>query len=127
MTYNSNSVQVSGRNTLQGARVLASRSECNRGERRRFEGAAFNVQPMGSVAYKLSRIAAGLADATWTLTPKHEWDVAAGVALVTAAGGRVRCPEGAPVVFNRREPLLPGLMASGSDLWPDIVELLCHA
>jgi len=30
---------------------------------------------MGSVAYKL--VAAGFADATWTLVPKNEWDVAA--------------------------------------------------
>ena len=37
---------------------------------------------MGSVAYKLALVSAGLADATFTLTPKHEWDVAAGAALV---------------------------------------------
>jgi myo-inositol-1(or 4)-monophosphatase len=105
---------------------LASRSEHTRGEWQCFEDAGFTVQPMGSVAYKLSLVAAGLADATWTLTPKHEWDVAAGVALVTAAGGRVRCLEDAAVVFNRREPLLSGLMASGPRLWPDVVELLCR-
>ena len=45
---------------------------------------------MGSVAYKMALVAAGVADATWTLAPKHEWDVAAGVALVLAAGGRAR-------------------------------------
>ena len=43
---------------------------------------------MGSVAYKLARVACGLADATWTLVPKHEWDVAAGVAL-DPGGGRM--------------------------------------
>ncbi len=42
---------------------------------------------MGSVAYKLGLVGAGLADATWTLVPKHEWDVAAGAAIVLAGGG----------------------------------------
>ena len=44
---------------------------------------------MGSVAYKLGLVAAGLADITFTLTPKNEWDVAAGAALVRKRG-RIR-------------------------------------
>ena len=51
-----------------------------------FEGRNFAIRPTGSVAYKLALVAAGLADATWTLSPKHEWDVAAGVALIQSAG-----------------------------------------
>ena len=68
---------------------------------------------MGSVAYKLARVAAGLADATWTLVPKHEWDVVAGVALVSAGGGTVRTLDGSEPVFNRRKPKLSGLLAFG--------------
>src|SRR5271165_2649440 len=117
VTRNGRPVRASARNSLQGARVLASRSEHKRGEWQRFDVDGFTVQPMGSVAYKLSLVAAGLADATWTLTPKHEWDVAAGVALVTSAGGRVRALYDSEVQFNRREPLLPGLVASGHELW----------
>ncbi len=105
--------------------MLASRSECKRGEWQKFEGRRFSVQPMGSVAYKLSLVAAGLADATWTLSPKNEWDVAAGVALVTATGGVVRCSDNTSVQMNRHNPLLPGLIASGKALWPQVVELLC--
>ena len=124
VTRNGVSVTASDRNSLAGARVLASRSEHKRGEWKCFEGAAFVVTPMGSVAYKLSLVAAGLADATWTLTPKHEWDVAAGVALVTAAGGRVRCLDDMEVKFNHSNPLLTGLIASGPGLWPDVAQLL---
>ena len=51
---------------------------------------------MGSVAYKLGLVAAGLVDATWTLTPKHEWDVAAGVALVLAGRRRRGVTGGSP-------------------------------
>src|ERR1022692_142902 len=35
------------------------------------------IRPMGSVAYKLALVSAGLADVTFTLTPKNEWDVVA--------------------------------------------------
>jgi myo-inositol-1(or 4)-monophosphatase len=93
--------------------VLASRSEVKRGEWAAYENKGFTVRPMGSVAYKLARVAAGLADATWTLVPKHEWDVVAGVALVSAGGGTVRTLDGSEPVFNRRKPKLSGLLAFG--------------
>jgi myo-inositol-1(or 4)-monophosphatase len=113
-------VKLQPRAALPGALVLASRSETDRGEWRRFEGAPFSVRPVGSVAYKLALVAAGLADATWTLVPKHEWDVAAGVALVLAAGGEVCAPGGVAPVFNRRDPLLPGLIATRPGLMPAV-------
>jgi myo-inositol-1(or 4)-monophosphatase len=91
--------------------VLASRSEMKRGEWEWLRDAPFEVRPMGSVAYKLALVAAGLADATWTLTPKHEWDVAAGVALVEASGGKVRTLDGGEPIFNRAVPWLSGLAA----------------
>ncbi len=101
---------------LEGCEVLASRSEMKRGEWDRFADAGFEVKPMGSVAYKLGLVAAGLADATWTLVPKNEWDVAAGAALVAAAGGEVWMPDGSDPVFNRPNPLFDGLLAAPSHL-----------
>lgn len=116
--------QLSGmrtRTSLAGARVLASRSEVKRKEWDRFKTAPFTVVPMGSVAYKLARVAAGLDDMTWTLVPKHEWDVAGGVALVQAAGGDVYTPAGQAVVFNQNpSPLLPGLIATPPGLTPAV-------
>jgi myo-inositol-1(or 4)-monophosphatase len=116
LLYNARRAHVSQRNSLEGALVLASRSEVNRGEWRQVKNGTFRVRPMGSVAYKLACVAAGLADATWTLTPKHEWDVAAGVALVEAAGGFTRTITDVALTFNSRSPLLPGLVASGQAL-----------
>jgi myo-inositol-1(or 4)-monophosphatase len=103
--------QLSPRASLEGAVVLASRSEVVRGEWDRFRGASFTVRPVGSIAYKMALVAAGLADATWTLVPKNEWDVAAGAALVRAAGGEVYTLDGRPPVFNRGRPLLAGIVA----------------
>jgi myo-inositol-1(or 4)-monophosphatase len=116
LSYNGRSARTTGRQALEGAVVLASRSEVKRGLWTRFQGASFEVRPMGSVAYKLARVAAGLADATWTLVPKHEWDVAGGAALVLAAGGVVFLPGGSPATFGRDDPLLPGLIAAPEPL-----------
>jgi myo-inositol-1(or 4)-monophosphatase len=105
--------QVEDGEKIDGIEVLASRSEVARGEWDRFEENGFTVVPTGSVAYKLALVAAGSAGATWTLTPKSEWDVAAGVALVHAAGGRAVLPDGSAPVFNRENVILPGLIAAG--------------
>jgi myo-inositol-1(or 4)-monophosphatase len=121
---NNVSVRVSPREKLAGSLVLGSRSEFKRGEWKQFQDGSLVLRPVGSVAYKLALVAAGLADATWTLVPKHEWDVAAGTALVQAAGGVVRNLDGSPVSFNRADPLLPGLIAAGPNLYPEISRLL---
>jgi myo-inositol-1(or 4)-monophosphatase len=122
--YNGKSVQPSSRTTLADALVLASRSEVKRGEWENFKAAPFQIRPMGSVAYKLALVSAGLADITFTLTPKHEWDVAAGTALVLSAGGFVETLEGEPLNCNRSKPLLSGLIAGGPHLRQELLSLL---
>jgi myo-inositol-1(or 4)-monophosphatase len=120
VTYNGEPARVSSRNELRGALVLASRTEVECGQWDSFQNANFTIRPVGSVAYKMALVAAGLADATWTLRPKHEWDIAAGTALIESAGGFVQSLEGPPLIFNCRSLLLSGLIAGGADLRRDI-------
>jgi myo-inositol-1(or 4)-monophosphatase len=124
VTYNGKPAVSSQRKTLAGALVLASRSEVKRGEWKPFENTAFTVRPMGSVAYKLALVSAGLADATFTLTPKNEWDVVAGAALVQSAGGFVSTLEKTSLTANRRNPLLSGLLACGPFLKDQLLALV---
>jgi myo-inositol-1(or 4)-monophosphatase len=124
VTYNGKASQPSQRKNLDGALVLASRSEVNRGEWKPFEDAPFKVCPMGSVAYKLALVSAGMADVTFTLTPKNEWDVVAGAALVQSAGGFVSTLEKTTLTANRRNPLLSGLLASGPFLKEQLLALV---
>ena len=91
--------------------MLASRSEVGRGQWAAAEGLGVQVVPMGSVAYKLARVAAGLDLATWTLVPKHEWDVAGGAALLAAAGGTVVGLDGEPLAFNQPTPWFRAVIA----------------
>jgi myo-inositol-1(or 4)-monophosphatase len=121
VTYNGKPSQPSQRKSLAGALVLASRSEVKRGEWKPFECTSLEIRPMGSVAYKLALVAAGLADVTFTLTPKNEWDVAAGAALVLSAGGFVSTLENTPLYCNNRNPLLSGLLASGPYLREELL------
>jgi myo-inositol-1(or 4)-monophosphatase len=114
--YNGKPVRASERISIDGALVLASRSEVKRGEWKPFENGPFKVQAMGYVAYKLALVSAGLADITFTLTPKNEWDVAAGAALVLSAGGYVATLDQTPLLCNNRNPLISGLLASGPNL-----------
>ena len=51
---------------------------------------------------KFGRVAEGGADIYPRLAPTSEWDVAAGHAVVTAAGGKITDSEGADLKFGRR-------------------------
>jgi myo-inositol-1(or 4)-monophosphatase len=123
LTYNGQPARASHRTSLEGALVLASRSETKRGEWQGFRNAPFKIEPMGSVAYKLARVSAGLADLTFTLCPKHEWDVAGGAALVASSGGFVQTLD-SPFIANRKDPLITGLIAGGPNLRDELLELL---
>ncbi len=124
VTFNGSPATPSRKTTLDGAVVLASRSEVKRGEWEAFKSSPFQVRPMGSVAYKLALVAAGKADITFTLTPKHEWDVAAGAALVLSAGGHVQTLENTDLRCNQRNPLLSGLIACGPFLRKELLAFL---
>ena len=116
VTLNGEAVSCDPDMGLGGARIYASRSEVGRGEWERYAEAEFEVVPCGSVAYKLGLVAAGRADATITLVPKHEWDVVAGAALVRAAGLRVIHADGTEPRFNRPVTLLPNFLAGPARL-----------
>lgn len=123
VTYNGKPASPSQKSDLSEALVLASRSEVKRGEWEAFKD-TLKVRPMGSVAYKLALVSAGLADVTFTLTPKHEWDVAAGAALVLSSGGFVQTLEYGQLRCNQKAPLLSGLIACGPNLRKSLLSLL---
>lgn len=116
VSLNGERVQTRLRTDLDGARILASRSEWKRGEWDVFADSPFMVEPCGSVAFKLGQVAAGLADGTWTLVPKNEWDVAGGAALVLAAGGTLLHADGTKRRFNQANPLMPNFLAAHEDM-----------
>jgi 3'(2'), 5'-bisphosphate nucleotidase len=76
-----------------------------------------NVQSVASgSSVKLCWVAEGTADLYPRLGPTHEWDVAAGDAIVTAAGGMVTTADGKPLSYGRSAQgfIVPGFIAWGS-------------
>ena len=66
-------------------------------------------------AVKFGRVAEGTVDIYPRLSPTSEWDVAAGHAVVTAAGGRITDSSGAALVFGagRKDFIVPEFIAWG--------------
>jgi 3'(2'), 5'-bisphosphate nucleotidase len=62
---------------------------------------------------KFCRLAEGSADLYPRLAPTHDWDIAAGHAILRAAGGRMTAPDGAPVSYGSPGLLIPAFIASG--------------
>ncbi len=117
--YQGRPSSVTGLPDLDGAVILGSRSEIRRGEWDGLDEAPCEIRPCGSVAFKMALVAAGQVDGTWTLVPKSEWDVAAGTALVRAAGGCVIHADGTEPAFNQPVPRYPNLLAAGTGVLDD--------
>ena len=68
--------------------------------------------PCGS-ALKFGLLAEGVADFYPRLGPTSAWDVAAGHAVLFAAGGDVRKPDGNPLRYSAADVLIAGFIAVG--------------
>jgi len=79
---------------------------------------------MGSIAYKLARVSAGLAEATWSRGPKNEWDICAGALLVIEAGGSCVDLDDEPLSFNRPFTKVNGIIADNRHLHQQVMAAL---
>lgn len=120
---NRQQIKVSNKKQLDKARILASRSEIGRGEWQPFTGKFF-IQQSGGMAFKMAQVASGVADGSFTLKPKNEWDFCAGVMLIKEAGGRVTDINGDPFSFNKEETLSPNVVYGNSTIHQQLIEML---
>ena len=118
---NGRPMRASLRDTIEGARMI--------GQRNRFADKRWatpwpkmDIIERPSIAYRLALVAAGRGDATLLFGFKNDWDVAAGAALVEAAGGTVSDLWGEALRFNQETPRVPGVAAGGSALHPLLIE-----
>jgi len=107
------SISVSTEHT-GSARVVGSRSHRGRSLDAYLEKLGdYEILPMGS-SLKFCLVADGTADIYPRLGPTNEWDTAAAHAVLAAAGGEVVQPDGHPLRYNAKEPLLnPYFLAIG--------------
>ncbi|MDX2036472.1 MAG: inositol monophosphatase family protein [Isosphaeraceae bacterium] len=81
----------------------------------RFSDGTHSVRRTGSTALNLAFVAAGVFEAFYA-TSVNAWDVAAGVLLVTEAGGRVTRLDGSTYAIDR-----PGILASNGTIHEEAV------
>ena len=120
-------LRVNGRDVTPAA-PISERSEIMvspweyRGGRWADLDGTIQCRPMLSIAHALALVAAGRVQATLTIEPENEWDLAAGVLLVQESGGTVADAEGRPFTFNQATPRFRGVIAvaatAGKDLRP---------
>ncbi|MCP4867595.1 MAG: 3'(2'),5'-bisphosphate nucleotidase CysQ [Proteobacteria bacterium] len=115
--------EPSSKPTVDGANLLASRTETRRGEFEPFK-ARMTVKEMGSTAWKLGLLACGVGDAYFTRKPRNEWDIAAGVLLCLEAGLAVTDLGRDRHVFNRPDPLLRGIVASAPGMHDELMSMI---
>lgn len=62
---------------------------------------------------KFCRLAEGAADLYPRLAPTHDWDIAAGHAILVAAGGSVTDPDGGALRYGSPSLIIPAFLAWG--------------
>jgi 3'(2'), 5'-bisphosphate nucleotidase len=99
-----------------GARVLISRSHLDPATDAYLDRLSQPERIACGSSLKFCRVAEGAADLYPRLGPTSEWDIAAGHAVLIAAGGQMRQPDGSALRYGQHEFRVPGFIASGSPL-----------
>ena len=123
-TLNRQPIRAGGGQGIGGARVLAGRMPMTAAHWK--GGVAPPVQRhfRSSLAWRLCLVAEGRFDATLTLRPTWEWDIAAAALIAGEAGIRVTDRHGCGLAFNRPHPAAAGLIAAGPALHAALFERL---
>ena len=75
-----------------------------------------------SIAYRMALVGAGAFDAAMALSPKWDWDVAAGALIAEEGGARCTDHLGRPYHFNRPDPRQASLVCAAPALHPLILK-----
>jgi 3'(2'), 5'-bisphosphate nucleotidase len=93
--------------------VMVSRSHLDEATRRHLDELPFTRRIACGSSIKFCRLAEGLADHYPRLGNTHDWDVAAGHAVLAAAGGSVVGWDDEALVYGTPELVIPGFFAWG--------------
>jgi 3'(2'), 5'-bisphosphate nucleotidase len=93
--------------------IMVSRSHLDAATRSYVDGLPHAQLLQSGSALKFCRVAEGAADHYPRLAPTRDWDVAAGHAILNAAGGSVTAPDGAAIVYGTKALTIPAFVAWG--------------
>ena len=101
---------------LSESYMLVGRGEWHYGDLPPVPDGTKVMMPIGSIAYRMALLATGKGCLVFTPGRRSEWDLAAGAALLTAAGATVTDIDGKPLQFNQAEPSVKGLIAARASI-----------
>ena len=108
--------------TLKQASMLVSQTEHRKGLLVGLIPLVAEIQYIGSVTYKLAKLAAGIGDLYITVRPKNEWDFCAGDLILREAGGVLWDRAGQTIRYNKDSVSQPtGLFAGNLTLVKQIL------
>ena len=101
---------------LESATASVSRTEAQQGVLSEYVHLVATAKPVGSVAYKLLRVAGGIEDLTFSVQNKNEWDICGGVALLAAVGKQYCRFDQRPILFNQTSPRIRSGAVAGDPI-----------
>jgi myo-inositol-1(or 4)-monophosphatase len=127
---NGGPIRVSDREILEGCSVLGQKdmfAHPDLAEPPCGPWPPLQIESRSSIAYRMGLVAAGCFDAAIVLSPKHDWDMAAGDVIVREAGGRVTSTDGTPLRFGGASTVQRSMICAGPKLHAVLVERLRRA
>ncbi len=118
-TLNERPLKTSPVNSLDDAVIISSKGHFNRTFQQ--EGGKPDRFWRCSMAYRIALVAAGKAEATISLTPKSDWDIAASHLILEEAGGKISTPDGSEIIYNKPLVTHKGIVASNNALYTEII------
>ena len=82
------------------------------------------AETRASAAYRLALVAAGEFDATFSLSAKSDWDLAAGDLLIREAGGMVTNDQSDPIIYNQANTTHRSVVCAGPALHGQLIARL---
>lgn len=93
----------------------------------RAAGVEYDFKPkIASLALRVAMVASGVYDAGFTSRNAHDWDLAAADLVLQEAGGLLADLDGAPLIYNKRDPSHGALTATPRRLQPRFREALAR-
>jgi len=111
-TMNGQTILVSTKAKLENCKMIAHEGLFRQ---KRWEQAwpDMDCTTRNSMAYRMVLVASGRWDATLTLKPKSDWDLAAADLIASEAGAIASDPDGNPFVYNLPSTTKSGVICAG--------------
>lgn len=124
---NGSPIAVNNCASIEGCRILGRSDLFAAAAFTKVPGAPWSsvqIESRSSIAYRMALVAGGGFDAAIVLSPKHDWDMAAGDVIVREAGGFVTSKVGSRLQFGGELAIQRSMVCAGPALHALLIEQL---